>query len=279
MFEVRWRWNSTRSLAVLRQEGGKKVPPPIQRMRAGDLLAAVFPSQTACAENVRRRHRNPRPHPSSARPSTTASTRPWTSTPSSASSNASENGDPRPLAVDTVEPSPMAHEILSAKPYAFLDDAPLEERRAQAVMMRRTIDIESARDLGALDASAIALVREQAWPDPRDADELHDDLALLGFATEDRGRPLGRLAGGADRRAPGRQGHPRSVRRRVRTAALDRRRAPAPLRGRLPFPPRRRRRPNRPAGRGPPSASAPAGGSAARRSSSLSAAARRALAR
>ena len=188
MFEVRWRWNATRSLAVLRHERGKKVPPPIQRMRAGDLLAAVFPSQTACAENVAGDIEIP-PHPLVRQTVDDCLHEAMDVDAFLDLLRRIEHGGLRSLAVDTVEPSPMAHEILSAKPYAFLDDAPLEERRAQAVMMRRTIDIESARDLGALDASAIALVREQAWPDPRDADELHDDLALLGFATESEATP------------------------------------------------------------------------------------------
>ena len=202
MFEVRWRWNSTRSLAVLRHERGKKVPPPIQRMRAGDLLAAVFPSQTACAENVAGDIEIP-DHPLVRQTVDDCLHEAMDVDAFLDLLRRIETGDLRPTAVDTVEPSPMAHEILSAKPYAFLDDAPLEERRAQAVMMRRTIDIESARDLGALDASAIALVREQAWPDPRDADELHDDLALLGFATEAEAAPWAELLAEltADRRA------------------------------------------------------------------------------
>ena len=188
MFEVRWRWNATRSLAVLRHERGKKVPPPIQRMRAGDLLAAVFPSQVACAENVAGDIEIP-DHPLVRQTVDDCLHEAMDVDAFLDILDRIENGELQPTAVDTVEPSPMAHEILSAKPYAFLDDAPLEERRAQAVMMRRTIDIESARDLGALDASAIALVREQAWPDPRDADELHDALALLGYATEAEAGP------------------------------------------------------------------------------------------
>ena len=188
MFEVRWRWNATRSLAVLRHERGKKVPPPLQRMRAGDLLAAVFPSQVACAENVAGDIEIP-DHPLVRQTVDDCLHEAMDVDAFLDVLDRIENGELRPTAVDTVEPSPMAHEILSAKPYAFLDDAPLEERRAQAVMMRRTIDIESARDLGALDASAIALVREQAWPDPRDADELHDALALLGYATEAEAAP------------------------------------------------------------------------------------------
>ena len=52
MFAARWRWNATRALAILRMRGGRKVAPQLQRMRADDLLAAVFPDQAACAENL-----------------------------------------------------------------------------------------------------------------------------------------------------------------------------------------------------------------------------------
>src|SRR4029079_7647011 len=84
---------------------------------------------------------------------------------------------------DTTEPSPLSHEILNARPYAFLDDAPLEERRTQAVYTRRASDPGSASDLGALDEAAVARVREEVTPDPRDADELHDALVAAGFFT------------------------------------------------------------------------------------------------
>ncbi len=87
-------------------------------------------------------------------------------------------GDLRLIARDTAEPSPLAHEILNARPYAFLDDAPLEERRAHAVYARRASEPASGGELGALDSGAIDRVREQARPDPRDADELHDALLI-----------------------------------------------------------------------------------------------------
>ena len=88
------------------------------------------------------------------------------------------------IARDLTEPSPLALEILAARPYAYLDDAPLEERRTQAVMARRWIDAESAGDLGKLDAAAIERVREEVWPEPRSADELHDALMSIGFLSE-----------------------------------------------------------------------------------------------
>jgi len=91
---------------------------------------------------------------------------------------------------DTPEPSPLAHEILNARPYAFLDDAPLEERRTQAVYARRTSDPSSAKDIGALDAQAIERVRDEARPDPRDPDELHDALVTAGFLTVEEARAI-----------------------------------------------------------------------------------------
>src|SRR5207253_2372009 len=96
----------------------------------------------------------------------------------------------RLVARDTAEPSPVSHEILNARPYAFLDDAPLEERRAQAVYTRRALDPSSAADLGRLDAAAIARVVDEIRPDPRDADELHDALLTAGVLTEDEARAI-----------------------------------------------------------------------------------------
>src|SRR5690349_4783870 len=84
------------------------------------------------------------------------------------------------IARDTTEPSPMCHEVLNARPYAFLDDAPLEERRTQAVITRRGLDVKTADEFGKLDQSAIDLVREQSWPDPETGDELHDALLIMG---------------------------------------------------------------------------------------------------
>jgi len=175
MFGTRWRWNATRALALLRHSGGKRVPMPIQRMRAEDLLAAVFPAQVACGDN----------HPGG--PLEIPEHPLVTETIDNCLHEAMdlhglrkvleriERGDVRTIAVDTATPSPMSHEILNANPYAFLDDAPLEERRARAVSLRR-VDPDLASGIGALDPEAIAEVRKQAWPDVRDADELHDVL-------------------------------------------------------------------------------------------------------
>ena len=176
MFGARWRWNATRSLAVLRSTGGRRVPPPIQRMRSDDLLTAVFPLLTGCQENVS----GPLPipdHPIMKQTVIDCLYEAMDIDGLTAILRDIEAGTIRLHARDTTEPSPFAHEILNAKPYAYLDDAPLEERRTRAVSLRRTLP-QSARDLGALDPEAIARVREEARPDPRDADELHD--VLLG---------------------------------------------------------------------------------------------------
>ena len=186
MFQARWRWNVTRCLAVLRQEKGKKVPFPIQRMRSDDLLAAAFPAQAACAENIVGDIEIP-DHPIVRQTIEDCRNEAMDVKGFVAVLEAMEQGRIRLTARDTVEPSPLTHEILNAKPYAFLDDAPLEERRTQAVMTRRTLDVQSAGDLGALDADAIDRVREQAWPEAEDADELHDALVLLGYLTEEEG--------------------------------------------------------------------------------------------
>src|SRR5262249_3891504 len=85
----------------------------------------------------------------------------------------------RCIAVDTPVPSQFSHEILNANPYAYLDDAPLEERRARAVEMRRILPESVLEEVGKLDPDAIAQVQAEAWPDLRDADELHDLLHTL----------------------------------------------------------------------------------------------------
>jgi len=177
MFGTRWRWNVTRALALLRHMGGKKVPMNIQRMRADDLLAAVFPAQAACGDN----HAGPIEPPKHPLVDETLANCLYETMDTNGLRRILERiaaGDIRTVAVETPAPSVMAHEILNANPYAFLDDAPLEERRARAVALRRT-DPDLASGIGALDAEAIAAVRAQAWPDVRDADELHDVLLTL----------------------------------------------------------------------------------------------------
>ena len=177
MFGARWRWNASRALAVLRFAGGRKVPPPIQRMRSDDLLASVFPDQAACPENLSGEVRIP-DHPLVNETVRDCLHEAMDLDGLRAVLAGIESGAVRTLAVDTAEPSPFCHEILNANPYAFLDDAPLEERRARAVQMRRTLGAESG-GIGALDPAAIETVAAECWPVVRDPDELHDALLTL----------------------------------------------------------------------------------------------------
>ncbi|ARP81270.1 ATP-dependent DNA helicase [Bordetella genomosp. 8] len=184
LFNVRWRWTAGFALALPRFSGGRKVAPPIQRMRSDDLLASVFPDQAACLENVQGEREIP-DHPLVAQALDDCLHEAMDSESWLAILRRIEQGECRLLARDLPAPSPLAMEILSAKPYAFLDDAPLEERRAHAVMARRWSDPADADDLGALDADAIDRVRTEAWPEPRDADEMHEALNELAFVTAD----------------------------------------------------------------------------------------------
>ncbi len=179
MFTNRWRWNATRSLALLRHEGGRRVPMPLQRMRADDLLAAVFPAQAACADN-RTGPIVPPDHPLVQETLDNCLHEAMDVDGLRAVLGAVACGEIATRAVETAAPSPMSHEILNSNPYTYLDDAPLEERRARAVSLRQT-DPDLASGLGALDPAAIAEVRAQAWPDVRDPDELHDAALTLGF--------------------------------------------------------------------------------------------------
>ncbi|MBY0495817.1 MAG: DEAD/DEAH box helicase [Cyanobacteria bacterium] len=182
VFKTRWRWNATVSLAVTRMNGGSKVPAPIQRMRADDLLAAAFPDAAACLENIPGDREIP-DHPLVAQTVKDCLEEAMDLPALVEILTRIHDGSIRTIARDTTEPSPLSHEIINARPYAFLDDAPLEERRAHAVQTRRASDDKDTIALGVLDASAIAKVRAEAWPDPRDADELHDALVSAGFLT------------------------------------------------------------------------------------------------
>ncbi|TKB76279.1 MAG: DEAD/DEAH box helicase, partial [Nitrospira sp.] len=183
MFTTRWRWNVCRSLALLRFSNGRKVPPQIQRMRAEDLLAAVFPDATACQDNRSGPRRIP-DHPLVHETLRDCLTEAMDLEGLRALLSRIERNEVRCLAIDTPSPSPFSHEILNANPYAFLDDAPLEERRARAVEMRRALPPELAQEMGALDPQAIAAVAEEAWPVVRDPDELHDALLTLLWAPD-----------------------------------------------------------------------------------------------
>jgi ATP-dependent helicase Lhr and Lhr-like helicase len=178
IFQTRWRWDATRALALLRFQGGKKVPPQIQRIRSDDLLASVFPDVAACFENIEGDIKIP-DHPLVAEVMKDVLTEALDIDGLREVLRGIEQGRIRCLAVDTPVPSQFSHEILNANPYAYLDDAPLEERRARAVEMRRVLPASVLEEVGALDPVAIAQVQQEAWPDVRDADELHDVLHTL----------------------------------------------------------------------------------------------------
>jgi ATP-dependent Lhr-like helicase len=184
MFVTRWRWNAAVGLALARFRGGAKVPPPLQRMQAEDLLAAVFPDQVACGENLTGEREVP-DHPLVAQTVSDCLNEAMDADGFERLLERIERGEVVVTGRDLTEPSPLAAEILGARPYAFLDDAPLEERRTQAVMSRRFLDPATAADLGRLDPEAIARVREEAWPDAESADELHDALLWLMCLTEE----------------------------------------------------------------------------------------------
>jgi ATP-dependent Lhr-like helicase len=187
MFGVRWRWTAQRSLALLRMQGGKRVPPNIMRMRSDDLLAACFPDAAACQEHVEFPIKLP-DHPLVQETVRECLEEAMDFPALHALVSRIREGKLRLVCRDLTEPSPLAHEILSAQPYAFLDDAPLEERRTRAVQTRRVLTPD-AQQGSILDAEAIALVREQVFPDPRDVDELHDVLLGLGLLPEAQLRP------------------------------------------------------------------------------------------
>ncbi|MEX2430542.1 MAG: helicase-related protein, partial [Dehalococcoidia bacterium] len=180
VFTTRWRWTASRALALLRQAGGKRVPTPIQRMRSDDLLAAVFPAAAACQDNAPMGGDvEPPDHPLVFETLRDCLTEALDLEGLQALLGRIERGEIEVYGKDTVQPSAFSHQLLNAMPYAFLDDAPLEERRARAVTLRRALP-EDARELGALDPDAIAEETANAWPPVRDADELHDALLSLG---------------------------------------------------------------------------------------------------
>ena len=178
IFATRWRWDANRALALLRFQNGKKVPPQIQRMRSDDLLASVFPDAAACFENIQGERKIP-DHPLVGEVMKDVLTEAMDIEGLKALLSGLADGRIRCIAVDTPVPSQFSHEILNANPYAYLDDAPLEERRARAVQMRRMLPDSVLEEVGGLDPAAIEQVREEAWPDVRDADELHDVLHTL----------------------------------------------------------------------------------------------------
>ena len=178
IFGTRWRWDASRALALLRFQGGKKVPPYIQRIKSDDLMAAVFPEVAACFENIEGDIRIP-DHPLVEEVMKDVLTEAMDIDGLREVLRGIRNGSIRCLAVDTPVPSQFSHEILNANPYAYLDDAPLEERRSRAVEMRRILPDAVLNEVGRLDQTAIRRVRQEARPDVRDAEELHDTLETL----------------------------------------------------------------------------------------------------
>ncbi len=178
LFAARWRWNLNRALAVLRMRGGRKNPPAIQRMESDDLMAAVFPTLAACQENVAPGPMEIPDHPLVRQTLDDCLHEAMDVDGLRELLAEIESGHVEVVTRDTVEPSVLAHEILNGRPFTFLDDAPLEERRSRQVRVRRGLPVE-ARDLGHLDPEAIERVREEVRPDPRDPDELHDLLVTV----------------------------------------------------------------------------------------------------
>ncbi len=187
MFEVRFRWNATRSLAILRSMKGKKVPAPIQRMNAEDLVSLVFPDQLACLENIVGEREVP-DHPLVKQTIHDCLTEAMDIEALEALIRRIENKALNLITCDLREPSPLAHEIINARPYAFLDDGDLEGRRTRAIQTRRWLDPAEAGELANLDLEAIRNVKSEAWPSVENADELHDALILLGCLSAAEGR-------------------------------------------------------------------------------------------
>jgi len=184
LFNVRWRWNATTALALPRFSAGRKVAPQLQRMRSDDLLAAVFPDQAACLENIVGERELPS-HPLVDQTLDDCLHEAMDSEGWLALLRRMEAGEVQLISRDLPAPSPLAMEVLNASPYAFLDDAPLEERRTQAVLNRRWSDPASTGDMGALDAGAIEAVADEAWPHVRNADEMQEALMQLAGITRD----------------------------------------------------------------------------------------------
>ncbi|HZZ40910.1 MAG TPA: DEAD/DEAH box helicase [Acidobacteriaceae bacterium] len=178
IFKTRWRWDAGRSLQLLRFQKGKKVPPQIQRMRSDDLLASVFPQAAACFENIEGDIQIP-DHPLVQEVMRDVLQEAMDLEGLKAVLEAMHSGQIRCVAVDTTTPSAFAHELINANPYAFLDDAGLEERRARAVQLRGVLPDSVLGEAGRLSPQAIAEVRAEIWPDIRDEHELHDLLCAL----------------------------------------------------------------------------------------------------
>lgn len=184
MFGIRWRWVATCALAIPRFRNGNKVPPRLIRMNADDLAGLVFPDQLACAENLNGRREIPE-HPLVEQAIDDCLHEAMDIGRLESLLSSIADGKKRLVAKDLTEPSPLAESVLNANPYAFLDDAPLEERRTAAVRSRRWLDPETASDLGALDHDAIDRVIDELNYPANNIDELHEALIMNGLLTAD----------------------------------------------------------------------------------------------
>src|SRR5687768_8819657 len=190
MFESRWRWNASRSLMLERFQNGKPVPPQLLRMRAGDLLALTFPAAVACPETMPPGDLPiPMEHPLVRQTIEDCLTESTDVKGLIKVLEGLRDGSIERVAVDTAEPSAFARGILNSELYTFLDDAPLEERRTQAVLSRRTLDERQKDSIGALDPAAVQRVREEAWPEPESVEEMHDALLWMGFVADEEAAP------------------------------------------------------------------------------------------
>ena len=192
VFKTRWRWAANRSLQLLRNSKGKRIAPQVQRTRSEDLLASVFPQAAACFENIEGDIQIP-DHPLIKEVMQDVLQEAMDLDGLLGVLRGIKDGSIQCLAVDTPLPSQFAHELINANPYAFLDEAGLEERRARAVSLNRGIPASVLERPGTLDATAIATVRGECWPDIRDHHELHDLLMSvvvlpLSMIDEERSR-------------------------------------------------------------------------------------------
>ncbi len=189
MFETHWRWNATIALAIQRNRNGKRVPAQFQRNDAEDLIAQIFPDQIACFENIAGEREVP-DHPLVEQTLSDCLNEVMDISGLEKVLRGIESGEIEILTRDLMSPSVLAQEILNARPYAFLDDAPAEERRTLAVKSRRYLDANDVRNLSVLDPAAIEKVKREAWPVIRSADELHDALMVYGYLTAEESDAL-----------------------------------------------------------------------------------------
>ena len=180
IFKNRWRWAAGRSLQLLRMSKGKRIAPQIQRTRSDDLMANVFPQAAACFETIVGDIQIP-DHPLVREVMKDVLGEAMDLEGLIEILRGIDNGSVRCLAVDTPTPSQFAHELINAMPYAYLDEAGTEERRARATTLRRGLPSTGIGEAACLDQAAIDTVRAQLWPDLRDEHELHDLLLSLGF--------------------------------------------------------------------------------------------------